>query len=459
MLKKLSYIFVFAVVSLILMAIVLIMILSDQPVQAMLLGFALISASLSLILFYGKIKSFEQEKVEIKQNSEQQIKTLTAQYDLEIKSLSSDRANERLLGQDSVSPDTQNKIYAENEYIKHNLYILTNLLQALSDKSMADTETLINKINAVSDHTLEFCSQNVESLRNVIGFSESKGGKSFKHIEESTQRLQGVNDVLDRMISSGKSEEKYLIHVETKIKEIKEFTQKIENIAESTNVLSFNASIEAAKSGHSSKGFSIIAREIKKLATEAKASVATIHGIASEAVDAVHNLKIEYDGIMSKLNEHIKVSKFELQEILSIVSDSYQKIADRVIVLTDNTTKYNEKLEALMLKYLQYQDIISQQIAHIQVILATLNSKAEKVNQDIRADIPAQQIQDIKKQVILDIINHLTMDHERDCVRKIADDFKVDLPGLKPDALKQADISTDRAKQLIGVEDDSVILF
>ena len=56
----------------------------------------------------------------------------------------------------------------------------------------------------------------------------------------------------------------------------------VNDLAEQSNLLSVNASIEAAKAGDAGKGFTVVAQEVKSLAKQSKQAVAQVRAVLSE---------------------------------------------------------------------------------------------------------------------------------------------------------------------------------
>ena len=76
---------------------------------------------------------------------------------------------------------------------------------------------------------------------------------------------------------------------------IKDVTELIASIAEETNLLSLNASIEAARAGDAGKGFAVVASQIQKLAEQSNASTKKIddiiHMLLTDSENAVHTME------------------------------------------------------------------------------------------------------------------------------------------------------------------------
>lgn len=101
---------------------------------------------------------------------------------------------------------------------------------------------------------------------------------------------------------------------------IREATDIITSIAEETNLLSLNASIEAARAGDAGRGFAVVADQISKLAEQSNQSGQEIENITTALIEdsnkAVETMK-EVSSIMSEQASKMATTN----EAFSVVKD------------------------------------------------------------------------------------------------------------------------------------------
>lgn len=108
------------------------------------------------------------------------------------------------------------------------------------------TEDLVHEVTRVKDR--------------LADVTESSG-QTRAQTEEITLRIQSANEQMAALSSA-------MDDISDNAQQITKIAKDIEDIAFQTNILSLNASVEAARAGAAGKGFAVVANEVKRLAAK-----------------------------------------------------------------------------------------------------------------------------------------------------------------------------------------------
>ncbi|WP_305785893.1 methyl-accepting chemotaxis protein [Symbioplanes lichenis] len=141
------------------------------------------------------------------------------------------------------------------------------------------------------------------SVQSVAAGSDQMGAS----IREIAQNANDAAQVASSAVGVAQSTNETVAKLGTSSAEIGDVVKVITAIAEQTNLLALNATIEAARAGEAGKGFAVVASEVKDLAQEtAKATedisrrVETIQADTSSAVEAIG----EISQIIQRINDY-----------------------------------------------------------------------------------------------------------------------------------------------------------
>lgn len=182
--------------------------------------------------------------------------------------------------------------------------------------SLAEASATTQEIKQTSS----LASTKAETVLQIATKAEAFSGAGQLAVEGSIQGLQDIRAQIEAIVGK-------IADLSESTLQVGEIIESVKDIADQSNVLALNASIEAAKAGEFGKGFAVVAREIRSLADQSIQSTGRIREILSEIQAAIRStVSITEEGKrrMESSMEQIRASGENLREMTEIVKDSSQ---------------------------------------------------------------------------------------------------------------------------------------
>ena len=270
-----------------------------------------------------------------------------------------------------------------------NLKSLTNLSSSGAAQISTTMEELASTASTLAEN-VQTVNQNAMEMGDNID-------EIFKDVESLSDNTQQMNDAkavateaIDKVITNTNSTVELISKVKNQIDETNEAIKQINtavelivDITSQTNLLSLNASIEAARAGVAGKGFAVVAEEIKKLAEESAKG--------AESIKAVTQNIIKQSGESVAMVEQIKELVDTESESVNATKENFDVLNNCIqhniasVKSIDSKTKALDELKGLIIGSITELSAISEENAasnqEVTASVTNISSNVENIDE------------------------------------------------------------------------------
>lgn len=198
-----------------------------------------------------------------------------------------------------------------HSYTRRLLHYLSSKFNAFVFEIISRSQLLNITIKVLSEHFSKFTGafdrvreSFAEKMQQIVSFFST----SREQIQEVDGNFSKIADSFEKSFQIGTS-------LQEEVKAAGERLDVVQDLAEQTNVLALNASIQAARVGHAGAAFAVVASEVRKHGIESQEVVEQ----AAQRLKNVTGLVIELVGLMNNINDSVSRGKELLKGLLDNV--------------------------------------------------------------------------------------------------------------------------------------------
>jgi len=190
---------------------------------------------------------------------------------------------------------------------------------AETSAAVSETTTTVEEVKQTTDVSSQKAKHVSELGRKSVEISQT----GLKAIEDT---IQGMNRIKEQVESIADM----VVRLSEQSQAIGEIIATVNDLAEQSNLLAVNASIEAAKAGEQGKGFAVVAQEIRSLAAQSKQATTQVRNILFDVQKAISSAVMATELGSKAVGEGVSLST-QAGEAIDVLAESVTESTDAAI--------------------------------------------------------------------------------------------------------------------------------
>lgn len=295
-----------------------------------------------------------------------------------------------IVGKIRNSSDTMSSnSYELNDTSSQTLAANNEISKAVEDVAEGSTG-MAASISKINENLLEMSNEtkdinaSVDEIKNqtvAVQDSSKIMNDKIKSMQDSSHKMdEGISAISKRIET-----------VNTTVDKVSNIVSVIEEISSETNLLSLNASIEAARAGDAGKGFAVVAQEIRMLSDNTNTELENIKQIISSLVEECRYC-VQASGTIvednAKQKEEIKAVLDEFGSLDEQIqktaekADEIEELVTAMIELNDDITKSSNSLTDVSAANAAATEEMNANIEELNAMMHGVSEMAEHMNNE-----------------------------------------------------------------------------
>ena len=294
----------------------------------------------------------------------------------------------RVTGANTGIPSLQSGVSADRLVAEHSSEAIvrvsaefsTQITEMRGEVSRAQnifTEAIDKLVGSFQSMNLQIRRQQQLGMQIVAGGGEGNSVAEFQTF--ATKTSETLRQFVDSVVENSRlamSLVEMTDRITVQMREVRGMLGEIEGIAKQTNLLALNAAIEAARAGEAGRGFAVVADEVRDLSGRTSHFSLQIRGALSKMQLTIEATEQAINQMAAQDMTFALTSKGDVEVAMTGIEEMNRRTGETVSELNMIAEQVEVAVNQAIIS-LQFQDMVTQLLAHVKRRLDVLDEVVE----------------------------------------------------------------------------------